>query len=576
MYFHALATDYDGTIAHDGGVDAPTVEALERLRQSGRRLILVTGRERPDLERVFDRLDLFDLAVLENGGLLLEPASGNEIPLSPAPPEGFVRRLKELGVAPLSVGRGIVATWEPNETLVLEAIRELGLELQITFNKGAVMVLPTGINKASGLEAALARLGLSAHNVVGVGDAENDHAFLRLCGCAVAVANALPAVKETADLVTEGARGAGVTELASLLLDDDLAAVRAASPRHSIPIGTGEAGDDLRVSAAGGAVLIAGISGGGKSTLVTAMLESLAERAFQFCVIDPEGDYAELEDVVVLGDGKSPPRLAELLDLLRPPRESAVANLLGLEVAERPGFLGKLLPQLATLRGETGRPHWLVIDEAHHMLPKEWTPAALTLPHELTACILVTVHPAAVAGAALDMVDTVIAVGSDPVGTIVELCEAAGLEVPELPAPVALDKEEALLWRPRAADPPQLMHKAAPRQKLRRHARKYSEGVLGPDRSFFFRGPEGALNLRAHNLLLFMQMGDGVDDATWLHHLRRGDYSRWVREAIKDDGLADEIAAVEAAAPEDAATSRAALREAIERRYTAPTEAPGR
>ena len=79
---------------------------------------------------------------------------------------------------------------------MLEAIHELGLEWQIIFNKGAVMVLPPGVNKASGLAAALEALQLSPVNVVGIGDAENDHAFLSLCGCSVAVANALDAVKD--------------------------------------------------------------------------------------------------------------------------------------------------------------------------------------------------------------------------------------------------------------------------------------------------------------------------------------------------------------------------------------------
>src|SRR5438067_12736811 len=86
-------------------------------------------------------------------------------------------------------------------------------ELHVIFNKGSVMVLPSGVNKATGLTAALAELGLAPEHTVGVGDAENDHAFLSLCGCGAAVANALPALKEKADLVTRGARGAGVTEL---------------------------------------------------------------------------------------------------------------------------------------------------------------------------------------------------------------------------------------------------------------------------------------------------------------------------------------------------------------------------
>ena len=198
QYFHALATDYDGTIAHDGVLDDATVAALERLAATGRKLILVTGRELPDLERVCPRLDLFSRVVAENGALLFTPASKEQRPLGPPPPPYFVERLEALRVQPLSVGQVIVATWEPNETIVLDAVRDLGLDLQIIFNKGAVMVLPNGINKASGLGAALEDLGLSAHNVVASGDAENDLAFMRVTGCAVAVGNALPAVKAAA------------------------------------------------------------------------------------------------------------------------------------------------------------------------------------------------------------------------------------------------------------------------------------------------------------------------------------------------------------------------------------------
>ena len=219
-----LATDYDGTLAHDGAVDDPTVEALEDFKRSGRKLIMVTGRELPDLARCFPRLDLFDRVVAENGALLLNPATRKESPLAPEPPKEFIEALRAKKVQPLSVGRSIVATWEPNETAVLQAIRELGLELQIIFNKGAVIVLPAGVNKASGLKAALDDLGLSAHNVVAVGDAENDHAFMQMSGYAVAVANALPSIKEEADLVTKGSRGAGVTELIRAVIKRDVEA----------------------------------------------------------------------------------------------------------------------------------------------------------------------------------------------------------------------------------------------------------------------------------------------------------------------------------------------------------------
>ena len=195
MYYAAIASDYDGTLAQDGGVSETTLAALRRFKKTGRRLLLVTGRVLPDLKAVFPDYALFDKIVVENGALLYTPANEEERLLAPAPPEEFAGRLRALGVAPLSVGRCIVATWEPNETKVLQAVRDLGLELEIIFNKGAVMVLPSGVNKATGLVAALADLGLSPHNVIGVGDAENDHALLRACGVGAAVANALPMFK---------------------------------------------------------------------------------------------------------------------------------------------------------------------------------------------------------------------------------------------------------------------------------------------------------------------------------------------------------------------------------------------
>jgi hydroxymethylpyrimidine pyrophosphatase-like HAD family hydrolase len=221
VHFLALATDYDGTLAHDGVVSAATLRALERLKNSGRRLILVTGRQLPDLARVFGRLDLFDRVIAENGALLYDPKTKQERTLAPPPAAQLVDALRARGVSPLSVGTCIVATSEPNEAIVLETIRHLGLELQITFNKGAVMVLPAGVNKASGLAAALRELELSLVDVVGVGDAENDDAFLSACGCGVAVANALPTLREKVDVRLEEANGAGVAELVSRLCADD-------------------------------------------------------------------------------------------------------------------------------------------------------------------------------------------------------------------------------------------------------------------------------------------------------------------------------------------------------------------
>lgn len=222
MKHRVLATDYDGTIATDGVVDPETRRALQRLKDSGRRLILVTGREIPDLLRTFDGVALFDRVVAENGALLFRPETHEEMPLAPAYSPELVSALREKGVQRLSVGRSIVATWRPHEVEVLNAIRELGLELEVIFNKDAVMVLPTGVNKATGLRAALRELRLAEGDTVGVGDAENDHSFLQTCGLSVAVGNAIPALKKRVAWVTQGARGEGVQELIASWLEDDL------------------------------------------------------------------------------------------------------------------------------------------------------------------------------------------------------------------------------------------------------------------------------------------------------------------------------------------------------------------
>ena len=164
MRYLALACDYDGTLAWDGQIAASTVAALLALRDSGRKTLLVTGRELADLMTLLPDLDLFDRIVAENGAMLYRPASKEERTLADPPPEAFVAELIRRRVAPLSVGRVIVATSEPNETVVLDVIRELGLERQVIFNKGALMILPSGMNKATGLAAALDELGLSPHN----------------------------------------------------------------------------------------------------------------------------------------------------------------------------------------------------------------------------------------------------------------------------------------------------------------------------------------------------------------------------------------------------------------------------
>ncbi|TPK66826.1 HAD-IIB family hydrolase [Mesorhizobium sp. B2-4-15] len=568
MYLIAFATDYDGTLAYNGTVSKKTISALERLKKTGRKLILVTGRELPDLKQVFPEMALFDKVVAENGALVYTPASEEERTISPAPSPDFVAALKKRGVKPLSVGRSIVATWEPHQATVLEVIKKLGLELEIIFNKGAVMILPSGINKATGLAAVLEDLRLSPLNVVAVGDAENDHAFLKACGCSVAVDNALPAVKDTADLVTRGARGKGVEELISKLIKQDRAIVK--KGRDGVLLGTA-GGKDIHLSPID-TVLIAGSSGIGKSTLATALTERFVEAGFQFCIFDPEGDYDGLQGAVGLGDGSSVPTKQQVLDLIEKPDTNVIVNGLALRVDERPDFFADLLPGLGNFRYRTARPHWLVIDEAHHLLPSRRDDTRAVLSLELPGTILITVHPEAVSADVLRLVTAVIGVGPTAKSVIQTFCRETRTEPPgQMPSPKG---DRVLFWRPQMGKKPMTVKVIEPRQSLRRHSRKYAEGQLDEAGSFYFKGPDDAMNLRAHNLMIFAQMAEGIDDKTWDYHLRAGDYSEWFRHQIRDKDLARETAAAEKDKTLSPQESRKIVLDAVRRRYTAPATAP--
>src|SRR5690606_16454890 len=211
---------------------------------------------------------------------------------------------------------------------------------------------------------ALAELQLSPHNAVAVGDAENDHALLHLCECAVAVANALPALKARADIVTAGDHGAGVVELIEEILADDLAAREPALVRHHILLGRDEHGNEIRLPPHGCRALVVGTSGGGKSTIAVGLMERLEAARYSFCVIDPEGDYEQVPFAVSIGDPGQAPSLEECADLLCRPGTNVILNLLAVDLKDRPRYFENLLARLGEIRVRTGHPHWLIVDEA--------------------------------------------------------------------------------------------------------------------------------------------------------------------------------------------------------------------
>jgi hydroxymethylpyrimidine pyrophosphatase-like HAD family hydrolase len=456
MRYTAIALDYDGPIAHDGVVPPHVLEGLARLKATGRKLLLVTGRELDELLGIFPGITLFDRVVAENGALLYRPENGERKDLGEAPPEAFIERLIAEGV-PLSVGNTIVATVRPHETAVLQAIADLGLEYQVIFNKGAVMVLPPGCNKASGLKAALAEIGLSPRNVVASGDGENDHALFELSEYSAAVANAVPKLQEAADYVTRAHHGDGVLEIVTGLIEHDLAQMPPRKPRRTLNHGKDEAGADVVLPRRRASILATGAPEDTHEFCI-AVLERLCKKGYQVCVIDTRGAFTDFKPAVVFGTPDNPPAVDEVVTALVQPDVQAVASLTAVPETERRAFVQKLIVRLSGLRDRTGRPHWILLDEASALLPASAQEEDSThIAAENT--IYVTADPTALAPAILAAVHGIVACGTEAGAMIDAFAAAVSWGKPALPAR-APNAHEALVWFRKSERPVALVNVA--------------------------------------------------------------------------------------------------------------------
>jgi hydroxymethylpyrimidine pyrophosphatase-like HAD family hydrolase len=565
MRYLCLAADYDGTLATHGKVEQEVIEALYRLKASTRQLILVTGRILDELKTAFPEYELFDRIVAENGALLYNPATKEERLLGELPPGSFINELHHRQVHPLSVGKVIVATWEPHHTAVLEAIKKEGLELHVIFNKGAVMILPAGINKAKGLKETLKDMNMSLHNVVAVGDAENDNAMLHAAECAVAVSNALPAVQHSADWVTDQPHGKGVIQLIDRLLKNDLQDLDCQLMRHYLPLGQRITEEPYTICPYGPNMLLSGTTKSGKSTMATFMLEKLLEKNYQFCLVDPEGDYLELPGVVRIGDNEHAPGIEEVLSLLHMPMQSVIVCILAIPLDDRPRFFNNLLSALSQLRKETGHPHWIIADEAHHMLPAPAAPSYYVIPDDFKNFLFITVSTEGMNEAILNKTTLLISMGDDAAKALQEFSRYRNIPLSEN-AVTPLQKGQAWVWDIPSGNAPVLIKTGKPFHLQQRHKKKYATGDMDYN-SFYFRGPENKLQLKAYNLMVFTQMAEGIDEETWRFHLKRKDYSNWLRHSVHDEELAGLVDAIEND-EQHLQGSRRAIVDLINKRYT--------
>jgi hypothetical protein len=241
--------------------------------------------------------------------------------------------------------------------------------------------------------------------------------------------------------------------------------------------------------------------------------------------------------------------------------------MVGLSPANRHRLVSEIVEPISDLKARPGRPHWIIVDEAHQVFPAA-NSASFKLPDVFPASIFVAVSPENLAGEILKKVDAVIAFGTGASDKLGHLRNALGF--PGRLQDVGLHDDEALVWfrdRDGAAVP---VNVDSPRQFHRRHTGKYAVGDVGEWHSFYFRGPRNKTNVRARNVCEFVDISRRLDDETWEHHLRTHDYSAWFRHVIKDEELAREVEKVERNPNLNPHESRADIARMVLARYAAP------
>jgi hypothetical protein len=425
--------------------------------------------------------------------------------------------------------------------------------MALTFNRGRVMALPPAVSKATGLQKALTILRRSAHNALGIGDAENDHELLRVCEVGVAVAWGSEALKAAADYVLPGDGPPAVAQYITRIAKDGYLPL----PRHTrrnLLLGHTDDGQALSLAVRGRNVLVAGDPKSGKSWVAGLLCEQLILYGYSLCILDPEGDYTSLESlpgVVVYGGADPLPRPRELVRALRHADVSIVIDLSHTPHDEKREYVRGILPALAALRRRTGLPHRIVMDEAHYFLQDPQSQHLLDL--DLSGYTLVTYRASDLCQEVLTSSQAVIVTReSDPreIAALRALCATCsssrtdrewtelmeGLVIGEAVALPVTDEAQGVVRKIRLA--PRLTPHV-------RHFAKYIDVPVSENRAFVFWSDGSPTGERAKTLREFVNVLAHAPIKTLDGHLRRKDFSRWISGVFGDYTLGNSVSKLE-------------------------------
>lgn len=518
-FFKVVAVDIDGTLTSNGALSSAAVRAIRDARLNGTQVVLVTGRIGRELQAEFpDLSDHVDAVVLENGAVAV--VDGRSVALAPPVDPALDAELSARGI-PFRRGETLIAADGQYAAATVEAIGELGLDCQIIRNRGALMVLPAGVTKGTGLCGVLARMNRSPHNTIAIGDAENDVSMMAAAELGVAVANALPSVKAHADEVLSESDGEGV---AGILTGPILSGARRWCPmRRWIDIGAFDDGAPTRLPGSQGRIVVTGPAGSGKSHIIGLMAERWILAGYGVLVVDPEGDHtqlATLDHVAAVDSRYHLPQPSDLVAMLHP-SSSAVVDLSALSTDEKRDYVHRLRPVVEAHREQYGFPHWTVYDEAHLLGPGQevrWVRRGGYVLSSFVAAAL----PA-------DEIDA-----SD---VVVEMDDSDQSPSALHPAPRAAVRY--------GGNPKRAFAVAERRTAHVRHRHKYADVALPRERRFYFHSVDGQSIAPAGTMEEFGAALRRLTPQALEFHLERGDFSRWLERIINDRKLAAEVASWE-------------------------------
>ena len=549
----ALACDFDGTLAFEDRIGPYVRDTLERVRKASVRLILVTGRSFFELTRVCDCLELFDAVVAENGAVIYYPGAAMIRDQGPPVAARLLEELDRHGIS-CQVGRVIVGVARADEGAVKDALRAAGISRDLIYNRASLMLLPAGISKGSGVQHVLRFFGLSPHDVLAIGDAENDLSLFDACGLSACPGDSLGAVRDRVDWVFPGTHGDDVaTAITSLVLEGQLPLPQ--SPRLRIALGwVAATSEPVTIPARGVNVLVHGDSHSGKSWLAGALVERLVAARYAVCVIDPEGDYRVLSRLPGMAwtEIEKPADVDRALARLRQdPTASVVLDLSNLSHAAKVAIIGRALRSIREMRRLGGRPHWVLVDEAHYSLHGDGVEAD-ELGLEDGGFCLVTYQSSELRDDVVRAVDVFLLARTTVAAELAFLRAQLPMTDDGVDAAVGaltrLPRGEFLMVRRSAEDHSGMFtFVAAPRQTVHvRHLAKYVDSVVPPGREFLFRRADGQVQGAADSLQSFRRVVAVAPDEVLGHHAALGDFSRWVHDVFADTELARQLRKAEA------------------------------